>query len=146
MCAFVDPSPAEQLRWGEAALEVALVSHQPAARAWEASIRHNVGYALHQLGRYEDALSQFQRALTLRASGANVEATHVARWMVGWTLRSLERIDEALPLQLALEAEADAAGAPDPYVFEELEALYRTLGDQSRAEHYAELRVAAARR
>ena len=140
MCAFVDPAPADQLRWGEAALEVALASRQREARAWEASIRHNVGYALHQLGRYEDALSQFQQALTLREAAANPQATRVARWMVAWTLRSLERLDEALPIQLALEAEADAAGAPDPYVFEELEALYRALGDRPRAERYARRR------
>jgi len=146
MFAFVDTAPAEQLKWGEAALEVSLSSQQPDARRWEASIRNNVGYALHQLGRYEEALSQFQKALAIRERGTNAEATRVARWMVAWTLRSLGRNAEALQIQLALEKDADAAGKPDPYVFEELEALYRKAGNLSKAQHYAERKAAAGQR
>ena len=145
MLACVDTAPADQLTWGEAALDIALSSRQARARAWEAPIRNNVGYALHRLGRYDEALSQFQRALAIRERGTNTEATRVARWMVAWTLRSLGRVEEALRLQVALEAEGDAAGRPDPYVFEELEALHRAMGDGPRARHYAE-RLAAARR
>jgi tetratricopeptide (TPR) repeat protein len=146
MFAFIDTAPAEQLKWGEAALEVSLSSQQPAARRWEASIRNNVGYALHQLGRYDEALSQFQKALAIRERGTNAAATRVARWMVAWTLRSLGRNDEALQIQLTLEKDADAAGKPDPYVFEELEALYRKAGNLSKAQHYAERKAAASRR
>jgi hypothetical protein len=57
--------------------------------------------------------------------------------MVAWTLRALQRKDEALALQLGLEQENDAAGEPDVYVFEELEILYRERGDADRAAHYA---------
>jgi tetratricopeptide (TPR) repeat protein len=146
MFAFIDTAPADQLKWGEAALEVSLSSQQPDARRWEASIRNNVGYALHQLGRYDEALSQFQQALAIRERAANPEETRVARWMVAWTLRSLGRNDEALRIQLALEKDADAAGQPDPYVFEELELLYRAAGNASLAEHYAERRVSATSR
>jgi hypothetical protein len=56
--------------------------------------------------------------------------------MVARTLRSLQRHDDALAIQLGLERELDAAGQPDPYVFEELEALYRATGDTAKAEHY----------
>lgn len=146
MFAFVDTAPADQLKWGQAALDVALASQQPEARRWEASIRNNVGYALHQLGRYDEALVQFQQALAIRERGTNAQATHVARWMVAWTLRSLSRNDEALQIQLALEKAADAAGKPDEYVFEELEALYRAAGDLRKAEHYAALKTSARRR
>jgi hypothetical protein len=45
-------------------------------------------------------------------------------------------------MQLRLERECDAANAPDRYVYEELEILYRTTGNESRANHYAELRKA----
>jgi tetratricopeptide (TPR) repeat protein len=146
MFAFIDTVPADQLKWGEAALEVSLSSQQPDAKRWEASIRNNVGYALHQLGRYSEALSQFQKALAIRERGTNAEATRVARWMVAWTLRSLDRNDEALQIQLTLEKDADAAGKPDPYVFEELEALYRKAGNLSKAQHYAERKAAASQR
>lgn len=144
MLAFVDTAPADQLKWGNEALAVVLASSQPAAQKWEASLRNNVGYALHQLGRYDEALAAFQRAVVLREAGTDAEATRVARWMVAWTLRSLNRSDEALALQLRLEQECEAAGAPDEYVYEELEHLYRLKGNESRARYYADKKKALA--
>lgn len=146
MFAFVDRAPADQLKWGEAALKVTLASKQLDARRWEASIRNNIGYSLHQLGRFEEALDQFQQALAVRERGTNAEATRVARWMVAWTLRSLARSDEAMQMQLSLEREGAATGKPDPYVFEELETLYREKGDLAKAQHYSDLMTAARRK
>jgi len=81
----------------------------------------------------------------MRERGTNAEATRVARWMVAWTLRSLGRNDEALQIQLALEKAADVAGKPDPYVFKELETLYRGRNDLAKAQHYSERKSAARR-
>jgi tetratricopeptide (TPR) repeat protein len=145
MLAFVDTEPADQLKWGQEALAIAQASSQPAAKKWEASLRNNIGYALYQLGRYDEALDQFKQAVVLREKGEDVQAKRIAQWMVGWTLRALNRTDEALEIQLRLEREREAAGAPSPYVFEELELLYRAKGDQRRADHYAELKKAAAK-
>lgn len=142
MLAFVDTAPADQLKWAQAALAIVQASSQPKARAWEASIRHNIGYALHQLGRYDLALLQFQQALVLREKAGAASRIRVARWMVAWTLRSLGRSDEALAMQLQLERDGDAAGEPDRYVYEELETLYRALGQTDRAEHYGRLKQA----
>ena len=80
----------------------------------------------------------------LRERGTNANATRVSHWMVAWTLRSLRRFDDALEIQLRLEKEADKAGQPDQYVFEELEALYKAKGDAVRAEHYANRKNLAA--
>jgi tetratricopeptide (TPR) repeat protein len=143
MLAFVDTEPADQLKWAQQALVIAQASSQPAAKKWEASLRNNIGYALYQLGRYDEALEQFKQAVVLRERGDDVQARRIADWMVGWTLRALNRNDEALEIQLRLEREREAAGVPSPYVFEELELLYRTKGDRERADHYAELRKAA---
>lgn len=140
MLAFVDTAPADQLKWAQQALAVVLASSQPAAKKWEASVRNNIGYALHQLGRFDEALAEFKQAVVLREQGTNAEATRTAHWMVAWTLRALGRTDEALEKQLWLERECDAAKEPDPYVYEELELLYRAKGLDDRAAHYAELR------
>ena len=144
MMAFVDTDPAAQLAWDQQALALVEASDQPAAKRWEASLRNNLGMALHGLQRYDEALAQFQQAVVLRERGQDAEATRVAHWMVAWTLRALGRNDEALAIQLRLEREGDAAGAPDPYVFEELELLYRARGDEPRARHYAERRRAGS--
>jgi tetratricopeptide (TPR) repeat protein len=143
MLAFVDTAPADQLKWAQAALEVVEASSQPAARRWEASLRNNLGYALHQLGRFDPALTQFRLALALRERQGDPRSIRVAHWMIAWTLRALKRPDEALAIQLRLEQEGDAAGQPDPYVFEELEILYRERGDEARAQHYAQRRAPA---
>jgi tetratricopeptide (TPR) repeat protein len=140
MLAYVDTAPADQLRWGQEALAVVEASSDPAAKKWEASIRNNIGYALHQLGRFDEALVQFNQAVALRERGTDAESTRSAHWMVAWTLRALGRIDEALEMQMRLERECEAAKAPDPYVYEELEILYRAKGNEDRASHYAELR------
>jgi tetratricopeptide (TPR) repeat protein len=145
MLAFVDTAPADQLKWARQALDVVEASAQPAAKQWEASIRNNLGYALHQLGRLEEALVQFKEAVKLRERQKDAESIRVAHWMVAWTLRALKRDDEALDLQLRLEREGDAAGQPDPYVFEELEILYRAKGDEQRAQHYADRRKSLAK-
>lgn len=142
MLAFVDTAPADQRKWAQAALAVVEASDQPAAKKWEASVRNNLGYALHQLGQYEEALAQFKLALAIRERGTNAGATHAAHWMVAWTLRALKRNEEALAIQLRLEREGEAAKQPDPYVFEELGILYREKGDSERAAHYAALRKA----
>ncbi|MEO8565061.1 MAG: tetratricopeptide repeat protein [Betaproteobacteria bacterium] len=145
MLAFVDTEPADQLRWGQEALAIAQASPQPAAKKWEASLRNNIGYALYQLGRYDEALDQFKQAVVLREKGEDVQAQRVAHWMVAWTLRALNRTDEALAIQLRLERERAAAGAPSAYVFEELELLYRAKGDRERADHYGELKKSSAK-
>jgi len=145
MLAFVDTAPADQLKWSREALAISQASSQGPAKRWEPSLRNNIGYALYQLGKYEDALEQFKQAVVLREQGKDVQATRIAHWMVGWTLRALNRIDEALVIQLRLEREREAAGAPSPYVFEELELLYRAKGDETRADHYAQLRKSVAK-
>ena len=140
MLAFVDTAAADRFKWGEQALAIALASLQPAARQWEASLRNNIGVALHQLQRYDEALAQFQQAVDLRKRADDANDTRVAHWMVGWTLRALNRLDEAQEIQLRLERECEAAGVPDPYVFDELEALSRARGDDVGAQQYAERR------
>lgn len=143
MFAFVDTAPAEQLLWARRALEVVEKSSQPDARRWEASIRNNLGYALHQLGRHEEALAQFERVVELRREAKNPAALAVARWMVAWALRSLGRLDEALAMQLELDRELQASGRTDVHVLEELEILYRARGDEARAGEVANRRKMA---
>ena len=145
MLAFVDTAPLDQIAWNNKGLALALASSNPSARGWEASLRNNTGYELHRLGRDEEALVEFRKALALREQGTNAFMTRVAHWMIGMTLRSLNRVDEALAIQLRLEREGDALNEPDEDVFEELEALYRAKGDEARAQHYARRRQSVAK-
>lgn len=140
MMAFVDDSPEGQLKWDLAALDFMEKSPNAEAKKWEGSLRNNIGYALHLLGRYDEALAEFEKSLAARLAVGNASGARVAKWMIAWTKRVMGRTDEALFEQLELEKECADAGAPDPYVFEELETLYREMGDEAKAEHYISMR------
>jgi tetratricopeptide (TPR) repeat protein len=140
MLTFVDTAPEQQVEWNQRAIAFMQASSQPEAKKWEASLRNNLGYTLHLMGSYEDALAEFRLALALRERDGKAEPIRIAHWMIAWTLRAMGRLDEALDIQLRLEKECDEAGEPDPYVFEELELLYRALDNDERAAYYAERR------
>ena len=90
-----------------------------------------------QLKRYDEALADFKLLLAAREKQGRPGGIRIAHWFIAKTQRLQGRLDEARDTQLRLEREWDAAGQPDPYVFEELEALYKTRGDSERAAHYA---------
>ena len=134
MIALVAPEPEAQLQWNHKALAVAAASADPVARNWDASLANNIGMSLHESGRYEEALASFQTALAARERIGDPGRTHVARWMIAWTLRSLHRHDEALVILRRLEAGNAATGEPDGYVFEEIaeNLLAQQRGDAAR--------------
>jgi tetratricopeptide (TPR) repeat protein len=142
MMTFVDTAPEEQVEWNCKAIALMQSSSQQDAKKWEGSLHNNTGYALHLLGRYEDALSEFKLALAAHERGGGPQAIRIAHWMIAWTLRALGQLNEAIEIQLRLERECDEAGEPDPYVFEELELLYKALNNDEKSEFYAARRKA----
>jgi tetratricopeptide (TPR) repeat protein len=130
MVALASPA-ADRLTLTRAALAEARASDDPEARAWEASLLHNLGVELADTGALEEAHEVFVEALALREQKGQVAEARVGRWMVGWVLRLQGRRDEALAVQRALRSELAAAGEHDPYVDEELSLL--EVDDAGRA-------------
>ncbi len=139
MMAVADNTPEQQLLWGQSALDVMLASTQPDVKRWEASLHNNIGYALHQLGKYGEALGHFELALAARKRSHDPQQIRVAEWMIAWTLRSLERLGDARAIQERLEAECDAAGQPDLHVYNELMIIHGLLGFHEKAKKYEHL-------
>jgi tetratricopeptide (TPR) repeat protein len=143
MMVCVDTEPQSQIDWNVKAVAYMAGSSQLEAKKWEGPLRNNIGYAEHLLGKYDDALVQFRLSLAAYERDANVRSARIAHWMMAWTLRAQGKIQEAMAIQLRLEREWEQAGEPDPYVFEELEHLYRASNDAAKADHYqAKLRHA----
>ena len=94
--------------------------------------------AQHALGRFAEELAEFKQVLVIREQGTDLGRIRIAHWMVAWTLRAMNRLDESIEIQLRLEQEWAAANTPDPFVFKELEALYRAKGIDERASHLRE--------
>jgi len=137
MMPFVDTAPEDQVGWNLKAIALMQSSSQQDAKKWAGSLHNNTGYALHLLGRYENALSEFKLALAAHERGGNPQAVRIAHWMIAWTLRALGQLNEAIEIQLRLERECDEAGEPDIYVFEELGHLYKALNNDEKVEFYA---------
>jgi tetratricopeptide (TPR) repeat protein len=57
-------------------------SSDPKARTWAGSLHNNVGYALHQVGRLEEALEQFNLVLAARELQRNERGIRIAHWMI----------------------------------------------------------------
>jgi tetratricopeptide (TPR) repeat protein len=142
MMVFVDNAPEKQVEWNHQAQTLMQSSSQPEAKKWAGPLHNNTGYALHLLGRYEEALSEFKLALAAHERDGSPQKIRIAHWMIAWTLRSLGQLNEAVEIQLRLEKEWDEAGEPDPYVLEELELLYQALGEKEKAKFYATRRKA----
>jgi len=134
MVALVQHDPEEQMAWTRRALDAALAAKDPQARRWEASLTHNLGWALHEAGRHDEALQHFRAALAARErDGARPQRIREARWTVARELRALARHDEALALLRALEAELAGASESDGFVPEEIAENLLALGRADEA-------------
>jgi len=124
----------EQITWAERALAIANASSQPRARRWIGSVENNLGWTLHNLGRFEEAQEHFEGALRARIEQGDAELIRIGRWTVARGLRSLGRLDEALEIQRDLHTN----GPEDGYVEEEMAELLRALGRDEEAKPYAD--------
>lgn len=104
------------LEWNRLAINLAGSSSDPRARRWLASLLNNMGWSLHDLGRYDEALAAFERAVPLRLEQGDVKPLHVAKWAVARCKRSLGRFEEAFEEQLLLRQD----DPDDGYVHEEI--------------------------
>lgn len=138
MMTVIDSAPESQIEWNRKALAFMEESNQEEAKKWEGSLRYNLGYAFHLAERYDEAFEEFGRAMIAYESAGRINSVRYTKWMIAWTMRVTGRYSEALEIQLTLEKEWEVAGEPDPYVFEELAHIYKEIGDESKAEYYAE--------
>ncbi len=138
MLAIVEP-PAQQLEWNLRALALAERSSNVRAQRWRGSLYNNIGWTYHGLGRDEDALTFFRKALDARVAEGLAKEIHIAEWCVARALRSLGRVAEALEIQRDLLRHAEAAGTADGYVHEELGECLWELGQNDEARpHFAQ--------
>ena len=119
MLAIISP-PEQSLRLNLQAIEVAEASSQPRTNHWLGSLYNNTGWAQHDLGAYASALETFEKAEAWQRSRGRVKETRIASWCVARTLRSLQRVDEALSRLMLLKEEFASAGDDDGYVWEEI--------------------------
>ena len=126
----------DRIAWNRRAIALADASDDPGARAWLGSLYNNLGFAEMDAGRYKAALKTHRKAHAWYSAEGDARWARVSRWAEGKTLRLLDRCDDALEIQQALEAAWDADGAPDGYVFEEIAECRLLQGEEEVARLY----------
>ena len=129
--------PQDQLYWNTTAMELAEKSTDAAAKKWLGSLYNNIGWTYHDLKDYNKALDLFEKALAWHIDKRNDRGTFIAKWTVGRTYRSLDRIEEALVLQKSLWEEIQQKNlAPSGFVFEELAECLLVKNEFTEAKVY----------
>ncbi|MBS1724462.1 MAG: tetratricopeptide repeat protein [Armatimonadetes bacterium] len=121
----------ESLDWNMRAIAAASASDDERAKNWKGSLLNNTGWTLHDMGKHQEALDLFERALEFRKEQGKEENIRIAEWCVARCLRSLGRIDEALARQREL-LPGDKAG----YANEETGECLLALGRAAEAAPY----------
>ena len=138
MVAITYSGSAEAIEWNQRGLALARGSQDPKAKGLIPAMLNNSAWDLHQMGRFDEALTQFEQAQAewiLRGKPAQIQ---FAKWSVARCLRSLERHEEALTIQGALETEHMEEGSVDGYVFEEIAENLAALSKLDEAKTYFE--------
>lgn len=137
MLAIASASFEEKIAWNTVALHYAEASTDEQARGWCGSLYNNLGWTYHGQGEYERALECFQKAFQWQQEHGNAREVLIARWCIGRTLRSLQRVSEALALQEELLAEWEKSEEEqDGYVFEEIAECLLALGRAAESHRY----------
>jgi tetratricopeptide (TPR) repeat protein len=135
MLAIVADTP-QNLALNLRAIQRAESSGQEKALNWLGSLYNNTGWAYHDMGDYESALDIFQKAEAWQRSKGRVNETRIAKWTVARTLRSMNRVEEALSHQMELKKEFESAHEEDGYVLEEIGECLLALNRPDEAQSY----------
>jgi tetratricopeptide (TPR) repeat protein len=136
MAALAAPDDEGFRAWTTRGIE--LGQREPAAAYWRGPLLNNLGWALHERGEHDEALSVFEQALAVREEEQSDEhAIEIARYAVAVALRALGR-----PAEAAAQAERAVAwslhsGRDAPYFHEELAEDYAALGRADEAAEHA---------
>jgi len=128
-------APELAMQWNRRALSLAEFSSDARARQWRGSLHNNIGWTLHELGRFIEALRHFQAALACRQHENNPREQRIAAWCVARCLRSMGQIEEARIVLTSLLPCSPEGGLDTAYLAEELAECLRAQGHHAEAAH-----------
>ncbi len=136
MLGIIEPFKEAQ-EWNELAMKLAEKTNDEKAKKWLGSLYNNTAWNYHDNKEYEKALEIFRKNVDFHTKRESKQQLIIAKWSVARALRSLDRIDEAVEMQLSLLKEIEEKGLEqDGYVYEELAELYLIKGNKEEAGKY----------
>ena len=136
MLAIADKNLETKIKWNLETIKLAQSASDDKTQGWIGTAYNNMGFAYHDEKKYPEALAAFQEALRFYESKTRLVDARIAKWTIAFTYRFMEKYDEAIQLQSALEKEWDEAGEKDAYVYEELGELYLLKNNASESKKY----------
>lgn len=111
----------ESLDWNYKAMRFAEQSQDMKAKSWLGALYNNIGWTLHGMERYEDALECFLKDEVWYRERHRHEEALIAHWSMSKMLRLLDRPDEALRELYVIAEERKERKLPnDGYLSEEI--------------------------
>jgi tetratricopeptide (TPR) repeat protein len=138
MVAITYSGTGESIDWNQRGLTIARKSQDSKALAMIPAMLNNSAWDLHDMGRFNEALSLFKEAQAVWTERSRTAQIRNAKWAVARCLRSLEQYEDALTIQRALESEYAESGSVNGYVFEEIAENLAALGDSDEMKSYFE--------
>jgi len=115
----------ESLNWNLKTIDYIENANHPKVKNWLGPLLNNTAWTYHDNGNFKKALILFEKGLEFRKSRDDVQAILIAKWTIGRTYRSLNRIDEAIQIHNDLVKEYKHNSlSPDGYIHEELGECY----------------------
>lgn len=119
-------------------MELAERSQDKRVRGWLATLYNNQGWTLFELGRLDEAIVCQQKCLAWHEQHNNRAKAFIARWSLARLCRAKDQHEQAMADLKQLQADMNAARAPeDGYVFEELGENALALDDPAAPEYFA---------
>lgn len=136
MLGIIEPYKEAQ-EWNELAIKLTEKTNDEKAKKWLGPLYNNTAWNYHDNKEYEKALETFRKNVDFHTKRQSKQQLIIAKWSVARALRSLERTDEALEMQLSLLKEIEEKGLEqDGYIYEELAELYLIKENKSEAKKY----------
>lgn len=102
MAAIIEKSVDEKIIWNKKAISLAQKTQDKRAYAWLGAIYNNLAQNYIEAQQYSEAHSAFKQSKIFGEERGDVIIVRGAKWGIARSLRSLNCLDEALSMQLAL--------------------------------------------
>lgn len=136
MLGIIEPYKEAQ-EWNELAMKIAEKTKDEKARRWLGPLYNNTAWNYHDNKEYDKALKVFEKNVEWHTNRKSVGQLIIAKWSVARTLRSLDKIDEAIEMQNSIMKEIkEKELEQDGYVFEELGELNLIKDNKEEAKKY----------
>jgi tetratricopeptide (TPR) repeat protein len=125
------------LEWNLKAMQFAEDSQDAKTKSWLGSLYNNIGWTMHGLGRFDQALECFLNNETWYRERLRHEEALIAHWSMSKMLRLLNRTDEALRELYVIADERKQRSLPnDGYLVEEIGECLLAKGHLEQAQPF----------